>query len=124
MGLVGGILEAVFRKKLNSSGILEALWEDKMAIKQGKLMTQFVCPLCKTVWLLEDNEWSYAHPKNKESPDIIFYCNECNREVKSNIAAGLAVMVTNSEGMSIQYNDSLYYESDEESVFDINDGDD
>ena len=95
-----------------------------MAIKQGKLMTKFVCPLCKTVWLLEDNEWSYAHPENKESSDIIFYCNECNREVKSTIAARLAVMVTNPEGMSIQYNDSLYYESDEESVFNINDGDD
>lgn len=94
-----------------------------MAIKQGKLMTQLVCPLCKTVWLLDDNEWNYIHPEDKDSTDISFYCNDCDREVKSNIEAGLRVMVTNPSCLGIEYNDPLYYASDIESVFDESEDD-
>lgn len=82
-----------------------------MAIKMGKMMVEVVCPLCKNVWLLEDNEWFYTNPKDMESTDCYFYCNECEKNVNFKLEASLNVLVA-SENKEI-FKDPMYYEDEE-----------
>ena len=83
-----------------------------MAIKMGKLMTQVVCPMCNTVWLLENNEWSYDSPKDKDSLAAHFYCYECEREVKFNTDKTIPI-ISNFPLGPVLYLDTLFYENEE-----------
>lgn len=83
-----------------------------MAIKMGKLMTQVICPLCKTVWFLEDNEWFYDDPKNKDSLAAHFYCYECEREVKFDFSKTIPI-ISNFPLGPVLYTDDLFYEDEE-----------
>lgn len=49
-----------------------------MAIRMGKIQYEVICPLCQTIWFLEDNEWHLvAGTTNKSS----FYCPECENDI-------------------------------------------
>ena len=46
-------------------------------------MTEVVCPLCHTIWFLEDTEWNYTLDTYEKADcgDATFFCHECNRNI-------------------------------------------
>ena len=56
--------------------------------KVGKRVLETECPLCDTIYLLDNNEVRFEEQKEVDEdgkskpPKAIFYCPECNRYVR------------------------------------------
>ena len=50
-----------------------------MAILVGKVKLEVICPLCGSIWLLDQGEYSYG--KDPDESTVMFHCYECDREI-------------------------------------------
>lgn len=79
-----------------------------MAIKLGKIKTEVICPLCKSIWLLDEGEWSIV-PESEHK--ATFHCHDCNKDIIFDVNDIVYVRTYNK---ATEYKDIILYEDYEE----------